>query len=52
MPYAIDDIETVQFEIDQALKLAMEGRKGPVLLDISSKLWNKELVDHNFSREQ
>ena len=26
---AIDDIETVQFEIDQALKLAMEGRKGP-----------------------
>ena len=46
---AIDDIETVQFEIDQALKLAMEGRKGPVLLDISSKLWNKELVDHNFS---
>ena len=45
---AIDNIEIAQFEIDKALRCAMEYRKGPVLLDISAKLWNKELWKQGF----
>lgn len=39
----IDDISSLDHELHYALNLAMNGRKGPVLLDISSRVMAAEL---------
>lgn len=38
----IDDLNDVEKKINLAYNSAMTGRKGPVFLDISSKLWSEE----------
>lgn len=43
----IDKLEEFQKEISLACRLANEGRKGPVFLDIYNQLFTKE-VDNNF----
>ena len=48
---AIDSIEEVVEEINKAYIIAMEGRKGPVLLDFSADLWNQKLNDHETENE-
>lgn len=40
----IDDVKDVCESIQTACRLAVTGRKGPVLLDISSTLWNREII--------
>lgn len=39
----IDQIENFVSEVNIALKRAMEGRKGPVLIDVLSSIWKKDL---------
>jgi len=39
----IEDPASVPDEIERAYTAAMTGRKGPVLLDFSSQIWNKEV---------
>lgn len=39
---AIDNVEEVKEALDIAVYTALNGRKGPVLLDFSAALWNKE----------
>lgn len=41
---SIDSIEEAVEKIDEAIEIALYGRKGPVFLDFSSSLWNKEIV--------
>lgn len=41
----IEEVESVCIEINRAYNAAMSGRKGPVLLDFSTDLWNRELGD-------
>ena len=41
----IDSINSLLVELPKAYSIAMEGRKGPVLLDVSSSLWKKEVMD-------
>ncbi|MFA9464603.1 MAG: thiamine pyrophosphate-binding protein [Velocimicrobium sp.] len=41
----IDEVESACVEINRAYNAAMSGRKGPVLLDFSARLWNRELGD-------
>lgn len=40
---AIEDVDEVKDKVEQAVRQAMTGRKGPVLLDFSDSLWNKEI---------
>ena len=44
MAVRVDDEATFAETIDKALSVAMEGRKGPVLLDIASALFKKEIT--------
>jgi len=44
MAVRLDDETTFASTIDKALSVAMEGRKGPVFLDISSALFKKEIT--------
>ncbi len=39
---SIEKCEDVEACVEAACRMAMEGRKGPVYLDVSSGLWNKE----------
>jgi len=39
----IDRLEDVGKELDRAYNLAVTGRKGPVVLDLLSSLWNQEI---------
>lgn len=39
----VDSAEAAFEEINKACESAMEGRKGPVLLDFSDTLWNQEI---------
>lgn len=39
----IDDVSSVEVNIDRAITAALTGRKGPVFLDFLSSLWNKEI---------
>jgi len=39
----IDKIEDFAIKVNTACRCALEGRKGPVLLDIYSVLWNEEI---------
>lgn len=41
----IDTVEDVVDKIHNAYDAAMNGRKGPVLLDVSSDIWTKEIVE-------
>lgn len=41
----IDDINDIGMEIQKAYASAMCGRKGPVLVDVLSSLWNKEILN-------
>jgi len=43
MAMRLDDEKTFTETIDKALYIALEGRKGPVFLDISSSLFKKEI---------
>lgn len=40
---AVDNLSDVQKEIELAINCALSGRKGPVMLDIASSLWQKEI---------
>lgn len=42
--YRIDELEGCEKVIENACKEANSGRKGPVLLDIASSLWKKEIA--------
>lgn len=44
MAVRVDDETTFAATIDKALSVALEGRKGPVFLDISSALFKKEIT--------
>ena len=47
----IDSLEDLK-KVDYAYKIAMQGRKGPVFLDFSSKLFNQEVIfEENNTRE-
>lgn len=39
----VETVEDVEYLFHKTCDLALEGRKGPVLLDFSSSLWNKEI---------
>ena len=39
----IEKLEDVVNEFDKAIKIALQGRKGPVLVDIASSLWIKDV---------
>ena len=39
----VDSIEDVQTSFEEACRLAMEGRKGPVFLDIKASLYQEEI---------
>lgn len=39
----IDNIENACWEIEEACRLALEGRKGPVFIDINAKILNAEI---------
>lgn len=41
---SIDSLEEVVKKIDEAIKIALSNRKGPVFLDFSASLWNKEII--------
>lgn len=41
----IEDTECFCEKVETAFENAMNGRKGPVLLDISADIWNKEVID-------
>lgn len=40
---AVETVDEVCVEINNAYQAAMSGRKGPVLLDFSAGLWNQEI---------
>ena len=42
---AVIDGATDIWKIDRAIKTALNGRKGPVMLDISSDVWNEDVDD-------
>lgn len=49
----IDQIEEVAICLEKACKTAMEGRKGPVFLDIAASLFKKEItILHSIYAEQ
>ena len=39
----IDSVEAFQTTVDTAITIAQEGRKGPVFLDVASRLWKQEI---------
>lgn len=42
---SIDSLDDVKTEVQKAISEALSGRKGPVFLDFSSSLWNKEIEE-------
>lgn len=40
----VDSIEEFAESVNKACSIALEGRKGPVFLDIASSLWKKEVL--------
>ncbi|MCH5197162.1 MAG: thiamine pyrophosphate-binding protein, partial [Oscillospiraceae bacterium] len=42
---SVDCVEQVCVCVNEAINKALSGRKGPVVLDISSSLWEKEIVE-------
>lgn len=42
----VDDLNEVEAKLSIAYESAMSGRKGPVFLDFSSKLWSKEILPY------
>ncbi len=44
----VDKIEELPFELDKAFKIASEGRKGPVLLDIPMNIQREFLLPEHF----
>lgn len=43
----IDTIEELPHCVQEACQIALQGRRGPVFLDIASKLWNAEVQEEN-----
>lgn len=43
---SVDKLEDVKQEIRKSIWYALDGRKGPVLIDILSDLFNKEIIDN------
>ena len=41
----VDSADSLLVELSKAYAIAMEGRKGPVMLDISSSIWKEEVAD-------
>ena len=41
----VDTVEELVQSINEACDIALEGRRGPVFLDVASKLWNAEMPD-------
>lgn len=41
----VEAIEDVVYSVEAACQMALNGRRGPVLLDFSSKLWEKEISE-------
>lgn len=41
----VDEIEEFAFAVDNACRYALDGRMGPVFLDVFSALWNRELPE-------
>lgn len=41
----VNKVSEVECRLHEACEMAIKGRKGPVLLDFSSNLWNKEIED-------
>lgn len=47
----INDIDKFIPELKKAIYLANSGRKGPVVLDISSKIWSSEVLEIELEKE-
>lgn len=51
----VDEIEDFALAVDNACRYALDGRMGPVFLDVYSALWNRELPEvqgsENYFRE-
>ena len=47
----VDTVEELVLGIHEACDMALEGRRGPVFLDIASKLWNAEVPEMRVSRK-
>ena len=43
---SIDDIHSLCYEMEKACSIALSGRKGPVLIDFSSSLYDEEIIDN------
>lgn len=41
----VDSVDSLLVELPKAYAIAMEGRKGPVMLDILSSIWKEEVDD-------
>ena len=40
----VDDVDNFVLEINKCINIANSGRKGPVVIDISSKIWNYNVI--------
>lgn len=40
----VDSLEEVQYSLEEAYRLAMDGRKGPVFLDIKASLYKEDIT--------
>ncbi|MDD3138274.1 MAG: thiamine pyrophosphate-binding protein [Lachnospiraceae bacterium] len=49
---SIDDLDKVETEVQKAISKALSGRKGPVFLDFSASLWNKEIEVKLYAEEK
>lgn len=43
---SIDDIHSLCYEMEKACSIALSGRKGPVLIDFSSSLYEEEIIEN------
>ncbi|MBR3834623.1 MAG: thiamine pyrophosphate-binding protein [Lachnospiraceae bacterium] len=48
----IETIEDVSMLVDMALKSALDGRKGPVLLDFATTLFDKEITEYISEKQE
>ncbi|WP_394886625.1 thiamine pyrophosphate-binding protein [Clostridium butyricum] len=46
----VDDINDVVEKLEEACRIAMDGRKGPVFLDFSSKLFDMEMNENHICK--
>lgn len=45
---SIDDIKDFSYEVNKAISISLNGRKGPVLIDVLNSLWKTKIDEFNF----